>query len=98
MRDVSREYLQAEATRTLGAPYTSDGVLTPSGDVWKGFETPKQAWLSGTILVGLAFAAFKLGQESVRRQNTSLPPLGALVGTFVAFKALDAIWPLGKKD
>lgn len=98
MKDVSQDYLKARALDVAKAKLgrASDAVLLPNGDVWNGFETSREKWLNGAVVIGLAFAAFKMGQESVRKQSSSLPSLGTLVGTYVAFKALDAIWPLGK--
>lgn len=112
MSDVSKAYLEAQAAKKAGiktpalklvpqplnGAVTSDKVLTPTGDIWKGYDTPKSAWLTGTVLLGLAFGAYKLGQESVRKQKSSLPSLGTLLGTYIAFKALDALWPSSERD
>lgn len=67
--------------------------LPPMNVEFRGFETPKDKFLSGALLVGLAFVAFKFGQESVRTQKTVIPSTGTLVGTYIVFRALDALWP-----
>lgn len=61
------------------------------GDLMRGF-TPTEGVASAGVLFGLAVVAYMAGRRSTVKMSI-LPPLGTLLGTYVAFRALDAIWP-----